>query len=191
MRLRGVEPPRGCSPHKALNLARLPVPPQARDATILEQPRPPCIRPAQGLLCEHVFPNERHGRDREGKHMSVDLTKRQRRSSTTSGAICASTVSTDRARDRQRARPALAVDRPRPPREAGADRDAAPRSDQAEGDRADGRQGAGPRGGDPGGRKRRRGRADAFEENIEDYYEVPSVIGGRATTTSSRFAATA
>jgi hypothetical protein len=34
MRLRGVEPPRGCSPHKALNLARLPVPPQA-----LEGPR--------------------------------------------------------------------------------------------------------------------------------------------------------
>src|SRR5215207_9688953 len=36
VRLRGVEPPRACSAHKALNLARLPVPPQALAASILE-----------------------------------------------------------------------------------------------------------------------------------------------------------
>ena len=111
----------------------------------------------------------------------MDLTKRQKEIFDFIGKYAAKYgYPADRARDRQGRRPALVLDRARPPREPGEDRAPAPRPDQAAGDRGLGRQG------EEGDRQTglplvgqvAAGEPILAEENIEEYLEVPDVIGG-------------
>ena len=64
MRWRGLEPPRGC-PHKALNLARLPIPPPARGAIV------PGLR--EQPVQDHGVQEEEHGHDRrQAREVALD-----------------------------------------------------------------------------------------------------------------------
>lgn len=71
MRARGLEPPRGLI-HKALNLARLPIPPRALEAATIAAGRVPS---GGGVSFEHMFDTPIRT-DPEGV-AEVDLTKRQ------------------------------------------------------------------------------------------------------------------
>ena len=111
----------------------------------------------------------------------MDLTKRQKEIFDFIGKYAAKyRIPAHRARDRQGRRPALLLDRARPPREPREDRAAAPRPDQAAGDRGPG--GQGQEGDEPAGLplvgQVAAGEPILAEENIEDYLEVPDVIGG-------------
>ena len=149
MRLRGVEPPRAYAAHKALNLARLPVPPQPLEGRAILEGRaalpmplePDCLHPSEGgATLTNICSVQRQSSKRRSEPCGPDqasegdlrLHRQVRREVR---------VSADRARDRQGRRPALVLDGARAPREPREDRAAAPRPDQAAGDRAARRQG--------------------------------------------------
>ena len=188
MRLRGVEPPRAYSAHKALNLARLPVPPQPRGRGIvwggsgslrwraLDSVREPRYSTNMCSLDNAIDSRQ----EAEPNMVELNLTKRQ---SEIFEFIKApprqDRLSADRARDRQGARAALALDRARPPREA---REA--RACCGATRRSRGRSrcwSTAPSGSmRPGRAARRAGRRRQpilAEENIEDQLEIPAVIG--------------
>ena len=175
MRLRGVELPRACTAHKALNLARLPVPPQPPAAAIVRGGMPAAasrlipsaaaatLRTCVPWCAAPTTPNQPTHVTQEGEpgHGSEPDQAPERDLRIHQGASRQDRLSADRAGDRQRARLALAVDRPCSPRQARELGRPATGSLEASGDRDPGRADqAGHATLDPAGRRGRRGHPD-------------------------------